>query len=210
MNILRRTMSALLALVMVITMLPVSVLATETEPATVPEETASTGEVVLEIPETAETEAMESVLETVPASEPAEHTPEAAVPEETWEIGDIEVEETVATGEVIASGDCGENAAWTLDSEGLLTISGEGAMADYQSSPKDKRAPWNRYEKEIKKVVIEEGITYIGRYSLYHLSAMTDIAIAESVTVIGQNAFSNCTALTEFSIPNSITSIQRL
>ncbi len=39
-----------------------------------------------------------------------------------------------ARAEIVASGDCGargDNLTWTLDDEGLLTISGEGAMADF-------------------------------------------------------------------------------
>ena len=33
------------------------------------------------------------------------------------------------TAGVIASGYCGENVAWELDSNGILTISGEGEMS---------------------------------------------------------------------------------
>ena len=93
MEILKRLMAALLALVMVFTMLPVSALATETEPVTVPEETAPAGEVALDVPETVESETVETVPETSPATE----TTETITPEETWEIGDIEVEETAET-----------------------------------------------------------------------------------------------------------------
>ena len=104
MGILKRLMAALLALVMVFTMVPVSALATETEPVTIPEETAPAGEVALDVPETIETEAVESVPETAPATEPTETT----IPEETWEIRDIEVEETAETvaanGEILCSG----------------------------------------------------------------------------------------------------------
>ena len=41
--------------------------------------------------------------------------------------------------DTVASGTCGaegDNLAWTLDSEGVLTISGTGAMADYSYSNK--------------------------------------------------------------------------
>ncbi len=34
-------------------------------------------------------------------------------------------------GSVVASGECGANAVWSLDSEGVLTISGSGEMASY-------------------------------------------------------------------------------
>ena len=48
-----------------------------------------------------------------------------------------------------ASGTCGENLSWTLDSEGTLTISGEGPMDNYTYTGnidkiKTTTAPWFR------------------------------------------------------------------
>ena len=42
-----------------------------------------------------------------------------------------------ASAEIVDSGTCGkdgDNLTWTLDDEGLLTISGTGEMANYSSS----------------------------------------------------------------------------
>ena len=36
--------------------------------------------------------------------------------------------------EIVDSGTCGDNITWTLDSEGLLTISGTGKMRNYSES----------------------------------------------------------------------------
>ena len=52
---------------------------------------------------------------------------------------------------VIASGYCGgegdeTNLSWTLDSEGLLTISGEGYLQSYGSDP----APWSEMRDSIQ------------------------------------------------------------
>ena len=49
-----------------------------------------------------------------------------------------------ADSDIVASGTCGaegdgSNLTWTLDSEGVLTISGSGDMHDYGSSG----APWH-------------------------------------------------------------------
>ena len=56
-----------------------------------------------------------------------------------------------------ASGWCGENVTFTyVNSTGTLTISGTGAMKDYNTS----QAPWSAYS--IKKVVINNGVTSIG------------------------------------------------
>ena len=35
---------------------------------------------------------------------------------------------------ILDSGTCGEGVNWKLDAEGILTVSGEGAMADYNGS----------------------------------------------------------------------------
>jgi len=40
---------------------------------------------------------------------------------------------TANAATVTASGDCGENATWSLDSDGVLTVSGTGVMTDYTS-----------------------------------------------------------------------------
>lgn len=57
------------------------------------------------------------------------------------------------------SGSCGENATWEFDYS-TLTISGTGAMEDYGFYDK---APWYEYMYYINKVVIQKGITSIGK-----------------------------------------------
>ena len=50
--------------------------------------------------------------------------------------------------EIVASGTCGAdggNLTWTLDSDGLLSILGSGAMADYTD---DAPAPWRQYQDQ--------------------------------------------------------------
>lgn len=69
------------------------------------------------------------------------------------------------------SGSCGDNVQYEFDeSTGTLTISGTGAMADYYlgSFGTVWDAPWDSYKTEVKTVVIEEGITYIGTYAFCH------------------------------------------
>ncbi len=63
---------------------------------------------------------------------------------------------------VVASGTCGENAAWTLNSEGVLNITGDGPMADNNTN----QAPWEAYKYQIKQIVIGKGITYISKIQL--------------------------------------------
>ena len=58
--------------------------------------------------------------------------------------------------EIVNSGSCGENVEWSLDDEGVLTISGVGAMYDYVQN-----SPWHN-SSLVKQVVIKAGVTSIG------------------------------------------------
>ena len=102
---------------------------------------------------------------------------------------------------IIASGSCGENLTWTLDENGLLTISGTGDMEGYDTS-----APWKTYATVIKSVEIEFGVTSVGLFA-FSGCPITSVTIPESVTSIGYCAFYDCDALTSVTIPESVTSI---
>ena len=114
----------------------------------------------------------------------------------------------VFAADIVANGECGangNNATWTLDSDGVLTISGTGAIANY-SWWSTERAPWRDYRKtDIKKIVVEEGITTIGRYAFYECAAVTEVSVADSVTTLVGRAFSGCTSLKELVIPAGVT-----
>lgn len=91
------------------------------------------------------------------------------------------------------SGTCGDNLTWDF-ANGVLTISGTGAMTNYSSSS-SSRAPWYDYRSSIKSVVIEEGVTSIGNYAFNACSGLTSVTIPNSVTSIGSSAFYGCTNL---------------
>ena len=103
----------------------------------------------------------------------------------------------------MASGSCGENLTWTLDDAGLLTISGTGAMTDWNS----QGAPWYSRRENIKEILIEKGVTSIGTDAFYGCSSLTRVSIPASVTSIGDDSFGLCTSLTSVMIPTSVTSI---
>ena len=109
--------------------------------------------------------------------------------------------------DIVDSGNCGkngDNVTYTLDSDGLLTISGEGEMGDYSYS---NRAPWYDRCEEIKKVAILDGVTSIGNSAFSYCSNLTSIEIPNSVMSIGDSAFTSCSSLTSIEIPNSVTNI---
>ena len=102
-----------------------------------------------------------------------------------------------------SSGEEGE--PWRYDeATKTLYITGSGPMEDYASFTD---IPWYQYKEEIQSVVIENGITSIGKSAFYDCSGLTSVTIPDSVTSIGKYAFCYCTSLTSMTIPDSITSI---
>ena len=102
---------------------------------------------------------------------------------------------------VVDSGECGRyggNVTWTLDSDGVLTISGEGEMMDY---PTYDSAPWYSQRDNIKDVQILDGVTTIGNFAFAECSNLINVTIPNSVTSIGENAFEFCSRLTNVNIP---------
>ena len=79
------------------------------------------------------------------------------------------------------SGDC-----TVTFSDGVLTVSGTGAMADYTSNS----APW--YGSEVKTIVIESGVTSIGEGAFASCYNLESVSIPASVTSIGARAFEYC------------------
>ena len=93
---------------------------------------------------------------------------------------------------LVASGKCGDSASWKLDADGVLTITGAGPMADYSQHASDNCAPWRTYANDIKKVVVQKGVTAIGSYAFASLERVISVTLPEGVTSIGSSAFENC------------------
>lgn len=102
------------------------------------------------------------------------------------------------------SGPCGDNATWALteDNNGdyTLTISGTGAMTDYSAKGD---APWFWANKQIRRIVIKDGVTTIGAHTFQACDRFYTIAIPASVTSIGNAAFQSCTSLETIDLSNA-------
>ena len=99
----------------------------------------------------------------------------------------------------------GNGLYWEMNG-GVLTISGNGAMKDYNFGGDYVSMPWGD-NKTVEKVVIEHGVTSIGACAFHNCNKLTSVSIPKSVTSIGWHAFRRCEKLTSVSIPNSVTSI---
>lgn len=106
------------------------------------------------------------------------------------------------------SGICGENVTWKLDSNGVLTISGSGAMTDYNETDSGYEMPWKSLKDGILKVVITDGVTSIGDEAFFECTNLTEVKIGNSVANIGNFAFGFCVALTEVTIPKSVATVE--
>ena len=100
------------------------------------------------------------------------------------------------------SGKCGPSAYWSFDSStGTLTISGSGAMEDYEYG---NEFPWMDYRDSIQTIVIGDQITQIGR-NAFPWTACSTIQFGKSVRSIGAEAFSGCRNLNgDLTIPDSV------
>lgn len=105
---------------------------------------------------------------------------------------------------IAASGFCGaegKNLQWTLNIDSVLTISGEGAMADNVSS-------WIPFRAAVKTIVMEDGVTSIGDEAFAECVNLTAVTIPANVASIGNGAFLNCSSLPAIILPKGITSIK--
>jgi len=68
--------------------------------------------------------------------------------------------------------------------------------------------PWADYRNDIRRVMIEKGITTIGNNMFADCVNLESVAIPEGVTVIGYNAFRNCRNLVRVSFPGSLFRIR--
>ena len=102
-----------------------------------------------------------------------------------------------------SSGTCGARLSWTL-TDGVLNITGSGAMASYSSS---SGAPWEARKSSILTIVIQDGVTSIGGYAFNGCSKLTEVSIPGSVRFIGENSFGACAALESISVPTGVTEI---
>ena len=102
------------------------------------------------------------------------------------------------------SGTCGDTLAWNFDATtSILTISGTGAMyndlGNYRDNSTRKQFDgergWDYYKYHIEKIVITDGVTYIGQNAFDYHPHLKEVVIPNTVTEIHLHAFDNCNSL---------------
>ena len=107
-----------------------------------------------------------------------------------------------------SSSKCGTNLTWALDDKGTLTVSGTGAMDDYDMY--SILPPWDGLKDKIKEVVIGNGVTTIGLSAFPGCSNLSSIKIGEGLKTIKWGAFYYCDSLSSVTFPKSVTEIAEL
>ena len=81
---------------------------------------------------------------------------------------------------------------WKLTKSGTLTISGNGDMPDFNfGNPSVSNRPWNDNISSVQKIIIEDGVTSIGR-NAFRKCDVYSVSIPKSVKKIGDDAFREC------------------
>ncbi len=127
----------------------------------------------------------------------------------------------------IGSGSLDGGLKWNLTKAGKLTISGNGAMPDFDSSGNQ---PWIKNSSQIRNIVIENGVTSIGSCAFWNCgvlsadipSSVTKIGnsafrgssiisakIPSSVKIIGDSAFRECANLSSVAVSNGVETIEQ-
>lgn len=126
-----------------------------------------------------------------------------------------------ASETLIAGGSCGvtgggvfsDSVKWSLNSEGLLYIWGEGNMGGEAASSYENGAsysyvmPWSEHKDSILSVKIAEGVAGIGSKAFAGCVCLSSVELPSTLETIDASAFYDCQSLTSLAIPASVTSI---
>ncbi|MBR7161723.1 MAG: leucine-rich repeat domain-containing protein, partial [Clostridia bacterium] len=145
------------------------------------------------------TSEMESTVQTETiVTEPICVTPTMA--EIDYVATDTSETEALSEEAEIVTGECGDSVSYTLEN-GVLTVSGEGAISDYSST----YHPFT--DMGITEVIIENGITAIGQYAFLNCKELTKVTMADTVTEIRHDAFRGCDQLSEVTLSAALETI---
>lgn len=103
------------------------------------------------------------------------------------------------------SGSCGNDLSWSF-ADGRLTITGSGAMTDYNQLD---LPPWYEFREQIYYLSLPEGLTTIGDMAFFDCVNLTAVTIPSTVTEIGRLAFCQCRSMTILNLNQGLLRIDR-
>ena len=101
---------------------------------------------------------------------------------------------------VVTSGYCGDSAQWYLHEDGTLWIFGQGAITS---------SPWKStgHSGQIKKVLIDDGVTSICDEAFKSISSIESVVIGDGVQKIGRYCFGECRNLQSVELGDGVREI---
>ena len=93
---------------------------------------------------------------------------------------------------------------WSLDTEGLLLITGIGHMPDCAY----EKSPWYQSREQVQIIKLGQKIWSIGEYAFADCCSVKQVILPDSLKIISSYAFQNCSALTNISIPYGVCEIE--
>jgi hypothetical protein len=92
--------------------------------------------------------------------------------------------------------------SWGIDGDSTLTISGYGAIPNYDTTA---LAPWHEFPDDIIKIVIDSGVTGVGTNAFYGCALLDSITIPATVTSLGDSVFIGCQNLVSIDVDSTNT-----
>lgn len=112
----------------------------------------------------------------------------------TMSIGNTNLTAVTVRTSCYDQGSCGTGLSWTLSNDDVLTITGSGAIPDYDDA--DNKAPWAAYRSRIVKLVLTNNVTGIGSYAFSGCTALQTVdASSARIGTVGESAFCGCAQL---------------
>ena len=89
---------------------------------------------------------------------------------------------------------------WELVGD-TLSIYGSGAMPDFEAAAQQ---PWYPHYTEIRNVIIEPGVTYVGNMAFLFCTRLQQVSLPLTLQTIGKSAFSHCINLQAVELPGAL------
>ena len=106
----------------------------------------------------------------------------------------------------IASGSCGESMTWSIDSLGVLRITGSGVMWWERTDDSGNyiQPPWGDYRNRVEKLIVEEGPENIAAEAFDGFTILSEVSLPSSIRTIEGYSFAHCTSLKELVLPEGL------
>ena len=102
----------------------------------------------------------------------------------------------------IASGIYGPHADYTIDNQGVMTVSGYGGM--YKKYGYAEPFPWESYRSVITALVIKGNVEDVGENAFRKCTALKTVTLGDGVKEVCDFAFQGCTSLETITIGKSL------